>query len=369
MAPVFMRAHHYLNRKSGLPSISPHGYVLSEKYDGQRAQWDSDNQRLISRTGNIINAPQSFIDHMRGIDLPLDGELYLGYGTWDLTGIFRSKQDSNNCALWKRVVFMVFDIADPTGMMGTYETRRKTLETLFDSGLDSKTCPIKLVPIQSVQSTKEVKLAFDEIIARGGEGVMLNDKHALYHDGKTQALLKYKTVMDEEAVIVAYKLGHTGRMGSFVAYPIDDGNIQRAREFSIAGLTAHIKANFQRTHPLGTVITYKCTELSKTGKPKHPVLIGKCKKIVTHTDMILCTGRLDPAKLPKPTIKADLIVPPSREQHDETEQLRQQKHQPTTIPITIPITYPSVTVKAKKIMIRPIKPKIKIRPIKPIKPI
>lgn len=362
MVPVFMRANHYLNRKTGLPSISPHGYVLSEKYDGQRAQWDVANQRLISRSNIVIPAPKRFLEYLQDIDLPLDGELYLGYGTWDLTGIFRSGEDVETSTLWKRAVFMVFDIADPTGLMGTYETRRKKLDKLFrDQGWsDDRSCPIKLVPIKTVDSTSDVKREFDEVIKRGGEGIMLNNIHALYQDGKTNALLKYKTVMDEEAVIVAYKLGHTGKMGSFVAYPIDDGKIQHHREFSIAGLTTHIKANYQRMFPLGTVISYKCTELSKTGKPKHPVLIGKCSKVVTQLDMILCKGRLDPAKLPKPTIKATELVPANQHQLDETEALR--KPVITKAPIK--------TQEINNAVVKPIKPiKPVIRPIKLVRPI
>lgn len=320
MIPVFMRANNYLDKKTGNPTIVPNGWLLSEKYDGQRAQLDPKKYRLISRSNNIITAPAKFMAWFKNVPVPLDGELYLGYGNWDLIGLFRADEDPATACLWNKVTFMVFDIADPS--LGDFATRRCKLEALFAKFFTLPDCPVRLVHITPVTTSAEVRREFDAVISRGGEGVMLNCKHGKYQDGKSNSVLKYKKSMDDEAVIVGYKIGSTGQVGSFVVFPIENGQIQKAREFSIAGMTADMKANYQRIFPIGTQISYRCYELSKDGKPKHPVLIGKCKKVITSTDMILVPGRLDPRVLPAPATKKDQLVPPNAEQLEETIKLQ-----------------------------------------------
>lgn len=320
MIPVFMRANNYLDKKTGNPNINPDGWFVSEKYDGQRAQLDPKKLRLVSRSNNIITAPQKFMSWFKNISVPLDGELFLGYGNWDLIGLFRSDPDPATTCLWNKTLFMVFDIADPS--LGDFVTRRAKLEAIFAKFFTHPECPVRLVHHIPVTSTVEVKREFDAVIARGGEGVMLNHKHGKYQDGKSDSILKYKKSMDEEAVIVGYKIGSTGQIGSFVAFPIENGQIIKGREFSIAGLTRDMKLNYQRLFPIGTQISYRCFELSKDGKPKHPVLIGKCKKVITPVELILAPGRLDPQHLSAPSIRKDHLIPPNDDQIKETIKLR-----------------------------------------------
>lgn len=278
-----MRAHSFTDRKTGQPTINARGYVLSEKYDGQRAQWDIDNQRLVSRYGNIINAPEWYLSYLKGLDIPVDGELFMGYGNWNLTGVFRSVTSEHS--VWQKAKFMLFDIADPTGML-SFTERRAKLERLFKKRcwLDDPECPIKLVPIKTVNSNKEALVEFKVILERGGEGIMLNKPSGLYQDGKSHSLLKHKEVMDDEAVIIGYKMGNgrnTGRLGSFRCHPIEDGEPQPKREFGLSGVNDFIRSNYKTTHPIGTIVRYRCNALTTSGKPRHPTYIGKCKKIVT----------------------------------------------------------------------------------------
>src|SRR5210317_1978311 len=61
-------------------------YWVSEKYDGVRAFWNG--EQLLSRQGNVIQAPAWFIEPLP--DEPLDGELWLGRGLFDkVSGIIR----------------------------------------------------------------------------------------------------------------------------------------------------------------------------------------------------------------------------------------------------------------------------------------
>jgi hypothetical protein len=60
-------------------SISVSQYWISEKLDGFRAYWDG--RRLRFRSGNPVPAPSWFVNALPGQEL--DGELWLGRGTFD----------------------------------------------------------------------------------------------------------------------------------------------------------------------------------------------------------------------------------------------------------------------------------------------
>jgi DNA ligase-1 len=277
--PIFMRAESYINRKTRQPEYSATGYYMSEKFDGQRAQWDPVHKQIISRYGNIVNCPTWFLKYFEDITEPVDGELFMGYGNWDLTGIFRAQKPDEE--LWRHVRFMLFDIADP--VLGSFVTRRAQLEKLYVLHWSDKT-HIELASIRIASSRQDIDEEFQRVIARGGEGIMLNSPHRSYSDGKTSAILKYKQVMEEECVIVGYKMGNgrlSGKLGAFLVHPIEDGQTFKAREFSLSGMNDHIREVYQRSHPIGTILHYRCAEFTKDGKPRHPVYLGICHKPVT----------------------------------------------------------------------------------------
>ena len=86
------------------PSIDPTGWWMSEKYDGLRGYWDG--QKLWSRKGNLIHAPDYFLAELPR-DIALDGELWIGHGKFEETmSIVRSERPDDR---WKRVHYMVFD--------------------------------------------------------------------------------------------------------------------------------------------------------------------------------------------------------------------------------------------------------------------
>lgn len=269
----FMKAESYLDKKTGKPQYSPEGWVASEKFDGQRAQWDPGRGQLITRYGSVVNCPKWFLDKFRGIDIPLDGELFMGYGNWDLTGLFRSNRTEDE--LWRRVRYMVFDIPDPDA--GVFSERIGKLESL---GLSSPLIPVKHVVIDSRATLKEY---YEGILKRKGEGVMLNNPTAFYRDGRTNHVLKYKPIMDDECVVVGYKPGegkYTGKLGSFIVWPVEDGIPVKQREFRISGMKDIVRSNYRKTHPIGTVLRYCCNDYTKSGVPRHPRYLGKTKKVV-----------------------------------------------------------------------------------------
>lgn len=263
-----MKAQNYVDRKTGKPLYGVQGWLMSEKYDGQRAQWTND-QKLISRYGNIIAIPPWFHEELCKIPVVLDGELFFGYGKFELTGLCRAREPNSD--LWHAVRYIVFDIPDP--LAGDYKTRYKILQNLPSSD------HIKIVAQEEIITREQVTQRFYEVLDHGGEGLMLINPHTMYRDGLTDNLLKYKKIIDDEAIIVGYNPGNgrnAGRLGSFLVHPLDDGEPVPKREFSISGITDIIRINYMTSHPIGTVIRYRCNEFTSSGKPRHPVYLGKC---------------------------------------------------------------------------------------------
>ena len=65
---------------------------MSEKLDGVRGYWNG--QSMISKHGKEIICPQWFIDQLPKNDISLDGEFWLGRGTFELTnGTLHSSKD------------------------------------------------------------------------------------------------------------------------------------------------------------------------------------------------------------------------------------------------------------------------------------
>lgn len=280
-----MKAGSYLNKKTGKPQYSPIGMYITEKYDGQRAQWDPVTKQLYSRYGNTVAAPQWYLDFFEEIKIPLDGELFFGYGGWGLTGITRSKTAQARIAnneLWKKADYMVFDIPDTT--IGVYSERMSVLDKHPNIGArEPGSSPIHLVKRQLVTNKKMLEDIYQDILKRGGEGVILNNPSAFYHDGRTDAILKYKPVMEDECIIVGYKPGNgrnMGRLGAFNVHPIEEGVPNSKKAFSISGMTDVVRINYKKTHPIGTIIHYSCNDYTITGKPRFPVYLGKCTKQV-----------------------------------------------------------------------------------------
>lgn len=302
----FMKAESYLDKKTNKPQYSPEGWVASEKFDGQRAQWDPGRGQLISRYGSVVNAPKWFLDKFRGIDIPLDGELFMGYGNWDLTGLFRSNRTEDE--LWNRVRYMVFDIPDPEA--GVFRERI--------AKIDSMNLAPPLVPVEHITIDSRATLTeyYEGILKRKGEGVMLNNPEAFYRDGRTNHVLKYKPIMDDECVVVGYKPGegkYTGKLGSFIVWPIDDGQPMKHREFRISGMKDIVRSNYKKTHPIGTVLRYCCNDYTKSGVPRHPRYMGKTKKVVmlpeTMEKVLVAAG----AKQPQPESESESeSEPPAR---------------------------------------------------------
>ena len=170
------------------------GWLVSEKLDGVRAQWDG--VRLVSKSGHAIQAPEWFTAGLPV--LALDGELYAGPGTLDrVQGL--SRRASAIPADWLGVRFCVFDAP---GVAGGFAQRLDAL------GRTLASLPPHVDVIQHAACPGRDWLAarFAAVIEAGGEGLVARHPAGEYRAGeRSQWVAKIKQHPDSPFLI-----GHSG---------------------------------------------------------------------------------------------------------------------------------------------------------------
>ena len=234
------------------PEINPANYLVSEKYDGVRAVWDGKILRF--RSGRPVSAPKWFIKKLP--PEPLDGELWLGRGRFELlSGIVRKTEPEDN--EWRQLKYMIFELPEAPGTFGDRATRIKDIVARANWP--------QLIAVEQfrVADKAVLKGKLDEVVRGGGEGLMLHLADAPYLTGRSDVLLKLKPLQDTEAVVIEHIPGkgkYQGMMGA-LRVKTPDGKI-----FQIGtGFNDAIRKN---PPPVGTVITYTYRGLTKTGLPR-----------------------------------------------------------------------------------------------------
>ncbi len=231
-------------------------YLVSEKYDGVRAVWDG--KTFTSRQGNEINAPAWFTKGLP--NTPLDGELWLAHHQFDaLSGAVR--KDVPIDEEWRGISYMVFELPNATG---TFEMRAKRIEEIVKQAQNNNKVPhLKAVAQFSVEDEVQLKKRLKQVVAEGGEGLMLHRADALYVTGRSDVLLKLKLLLDAEAKVIAHTAGRgkcKGKLGALVVETPEGVRFKLGTGFSDA----------QRENPptVGSQVTYTYRDKTKAGKPK-----------------------------------------------------------------------------------------------------
>jgi len=227
-------------------------YLVSEKLDGVRAIWDGKSLRF--RSGNEVHAPRWFIDGLP--KQSLDGELWLGRGSFEkLSGIVR--RDIPDDAEWRQVRYMIFELPDA---VGTFRERAEQIKKIA-----TEVNVPWLLAIEQLQVTDRASLKkrFTEILAVGGEGLMLHLADAPYETGRSDVLLKMKPWLDAEAVVIGHLPGKGRNSGVLGALRL---RTPEGREFSLgAGFSDEQRRN---PPPVGAMVTYRYRGLTNKGMPK-----------------------------------------------------------------------------------------------------
>ena len=275
-----MLAHTYRDPKSGkinnppkgVPA-APVGWWMSEKFDGYRAIWDG--AKFVSRGGNEFVTPAWFSAWLpKGV--PLDGELFLGRECFEKCGIFRRKVPDD--AEWKslKVKYNIFDA--PT-LKKPFEERVAYIDKLVkDSCKKSRDCPLVSVIHTRINSEAEMTSKLKTLLSKGAEGLMLRAPKSPYDSKRSKYLLKVKPQFDSECRIIGHNLGsgkYSNMLGAFHCEWRNKGNVV---QFDISGMNDEIRENYERTHPIGTTITFGYLGLTSSNKPRHPFYLRKREK-------------------------------------------------------------------------------------------
>ncbi len=273
-----MLAHTFKDPKTGKiksapkgSTQAPNGWYLSEKYDGYRAIWNGED--FVSRNGNIFPAPPDFKKWLPKNEA-LDGELFMGREKFEKCGLFRKKEA--DCEAWKKanVTYQIFD--SPT-MSGMFEERTSKIEKLIKEQCKkySGKCPLIMTKQIKVNDEEDVYKHFNKLVSKGAEGVMLRAPNSPYDKKKrSNYLLKVKQLFDAECKVIGYKKGigkYANMLGAFECELVKNKSIK----FTISGMDDTIRSNYNKTHPLGTIVTFTYMGLTEKGVPRHPNYLRK----------------------------------------------------------------------------------------------
>jgi len=230
----------------------PQGWLISEKLDGVRAWWDGRDLRF--RSGKPIAAPRWFLADLPAY--PLDGELWLGRGTFEAL-VSAVRRQSPTDAAWRSVGYHVFE---SPGSPGTFANRLADLSELWHRRPSSIW---RVTPQRPLSDSASVQDWLTQVLQQGGEGLMAHRLDALYETGRSDALLKIKARQDDEAWVIGHLPGQGRLSGQIGALKVRNrGGV----EFELgSGLTEEI-----RQHPPepGQLITYRYQGLTAQGVPR-----------------------------------------------------------------------------------------------------
>lgn len=234
--------------------IDPEHYWVSEKLDGVRAIWDGSSLRF--RSGRLIVTPDWFVAGLPAT--PLDGELWMGRRSFDrLSGLVR--RASPDDAEWQSVHYMVFELP---GGAGDFSARVEQIRSIVASANKPW---LAAVPQFRIADRQALTRKLDEVLACGGEGLMLHRADARWVSGRSTALLKLTPWHDAEARVVAHLPGKGRLRGMVGSLEVEAPDGRRFRIGS--GLT---DADRRNPPPIGAEVTYRYRELTVKGLPRFP---------------------------------------------------------------------------------------------------
>jgi len=248
-----MLAHVYDSDK-----VNPKGWYMSEKIDGIRAIWTG--RELLTRNNKQIIAPKWWIDQLPSI--ALDGELCLGRGKFqDTCSIVKTKSGEDKG--WNKIIYNIFDA--PFINMN-FEYRIEKIKLIC------KSVQGNIVPLPQICCIDREHLDkfMNQIIELGGEGLMIRKPGSKYEFGKrSRTLLKIKRFYDQEAFVIEHIDGkgkHKGRLGALLCM-----DIESKKQFKVG--TGFTDKQRETPPPIGSIITYKYQETTKSGLPRFPVYL------------------------------------------------------------------------------------------------
>jgi DNA ligase-1 len=222
-------------------------WYMSEKLDGIRAYWNG--KELLSKNGNKIFAPTWFIKDFPSFEL--DGELWTKRD--DFENIQNIVLDTNSTEDWKKITYNIFELPNSKG---NFPKRLKKLENWLTKNPNNY---IKIIPQIICKDKTHLNNYLKELIEKKAEGIIIKNPNLNYQTEKNNNLLKVKTFLDDEAIVI----NHNYKNDKFKSLVV---KLKNGVIFNLGGgFSVNEKINPPK---IGEIITYKYYGLTKNGKPK-----------------------------------------------------------------------------------------------------
>lgn len=236
------------------------GFLVSEKLDGVRAHWDG--VQLWTRSGRLIATPPGFTQGWP--HLVLEGEL------WSAPGQFAQAvaavRDGPASPAWEGMQLMAFDAPRWQRPFGGPEGRLALLQAAVALARGLASAParhLQVIEQHAATSPAQVKARLDDVLAHGGEGLMLHHTEAYYRLGRSPELLKYKAFDDAEAQVVQVLPGKGPRQGLASALLVQTQEGHRLRLGS--GMSDAVRLN---PPAVGSWVSFRYQGLHPGGMPR-----------------------------------------------------------------------------------------------------
>ena len=222
-------------------------WLMSEKLDGIRAYWNGKN--LLSKNGNIINAPSWFIK-----DFPkfqLDGELWTKRD--DFENIQSIVLDKIPSKYWNEITYNIFEVPKEKGNF------LKRLEKIKKFQEKHHNKYIKIIKQIRCKNKEHLEEYLNKLVEKKAEGLIIKNPDLEYFIGRSPNILKVKKFKDMEAEVI----GINYKNGNFksLVLKLENGII-----FNLGnGFSKEERIN----HPkIKDIVSFKYYNLTKYGKPK-----------------------------------------------------------------------------------------------------
>lgn len=229
------------------------GWLMSEKLDGIRGYWDG--QHMLSKNGNLLHPPRGFLENFP--PFALEGEIWGGRGTFQQTVSVVKRQRPD--AGWLKLQFAIFDVPQAPG---GFLRRLQKAKNWFH---EHPSRFVFIIPQKLIKNSEQLQRELKRVKVLGGEGLIVRKPDALYTKGRSREILKVKSYLDTEAVVIAHIAGkgrNQGRLGSLLVELPDTTRFKIGTGFS--------DGERDNPPPVGSIITFKYYGLYPSGLPKFP---------------------------------------------------------------------------------------------------
>jgi DNA ligase 1 len=233
------------------------GWMISEKLDGIRGYWNG--KELLSRQNKPIHAPTWFTKALP--PFALDGELWTKRG--DFEHIQSIVMDDVPSKQWHEITYNIFEAPNAKGdFTQRLQKVQKYIET-YNHLHPKNPLHVRIIPQKICHSKKELDGFLQNVIAKGGEGVVIKDGSKTYFVGRSNSILKVKLAQDMEAKVIGYKAGsgkYRGMMGSL--------EVELANGEHLFIGTGFDDKTRKDPPSIGAIVTFKYFGFTKSGKPR-----------------------------------------------------------------------------------------------------